>query len=716
MALAIALNIFLLFNFNLKKVDFFSWPMVLFHVGLVVGLGGIGTLLFLHFKRRNHQHLLKDFQNLFHHFSNPVLVLDKEQQIVLLYNRAALKWLEVVEEKSMTFSELHLGALKQETITIHHPNKGIQQLTKQVYPLELDGQNMILVVLDIQAVSKKLKPTISMPIQGIPNAETLWVRLTFTGEILETSVRFSNLIRNTVPSSFLSLLRPSEKKKFTEILQNFLKESATDNNLITRIHGKNGMVDIAWELQWSNTETDPTLTLVGIDLTKDLTEWRNEKMKWEHHEAFWCKVPMNAWTVDFHSFRMLYGTQGAKSLFGSSLQTFQQDPNHWLNLVLPEDRIKVYDTLQALEKNNEAHYRYRILTTEGQQKTIESHQFIERGEDGKPIKIHGVSFEAPLHEQERILQFEYLDALLLPLMVVGKSGKILYANKELSQYLQIPTAELIDQHITHYMPDEQWISIENHLRSQTPISLLKEIHWTTLEGPSETQIHPFQHGILLHLNKEKVRLHRHQPDKAALQMFRRIISYSPDLIWSINLNLEIQVANQPFLEATQLNQGTVHEGLYLHGLVQDHSAMKWWLERLNQVFDGAIIREEFDLKTMGWKGDVAEFLLFPIHDADQRISGAGCIARNISHFKHLELGLRDRNQALENLIYHTSHHLRAPLANALGLISLLQETPAKSQEEEAKEKLNESLLKLDQIIRSSIQQTRNILTEKDQDF
>ena len=163
-----------------------------------------------------------------------------------------------------------------------------------------------------------------------------------------------------------------------------------------------------------------------------------------------------------------------------------------------------------------------------------------------------------------------------------------------------------------------------------------------------------------------------------------------------------------------MSQGTVHEGWYLHGLVHDHMAMNWWLEKLNKVFDGATIREEFDLKSMGWKGDVAEFLLFPIHDADQRISGAGCIARNISHFKRLELGLRDRNQALENLLYHTSHHLRAPLANAMGLIAMLKENESPSPlENEAKEKLNDSLIKLDQIIRSSIQQSRNMLLKED---
>jgi PAS domain-containing protein len=701
-------------NHHQRELVFFSFPVVIFHFGLLISLSLSIYFFSLQIKKRKRKLLLNDFQKLFHHFSNPVLILDKEQEMVVKFNLAALQWLELKEEKVIPFSQLGLGELKQETLVKQRPNKGHQTFNKQIYPLALDGQNFLLLMVDVQQASKKSKPAIPVPSKALPFEETIWISLTITGEIIRMSERFKSLIRMEDPKSFLDLLRPQEKKKFTEAIQHFLLGKSIENNFITRLPGKNGMVDIAWELQWSGDKQVPGLSMVGVDLTRTLTTWREEKTKWEQHETFWSKVPMNGWTVDFNSLRLLYGTEGAKKLFGISIPEFQENPNHWLNMVVPEDRNKVYDTLKALERNNEAHYFYRIVTPEGTQKTIESHQFIERSEDGIPLKIHGISFEAPLQEKESVLQFEYLDAIHLPLCIIGKSGKILFANNELSQSLQVPKSELLDRSITQFMPPEQWHEIESELLQEFRGALTKEIHWLPLKGPSETKINRFQHGILLRLNKSDVRLHRHQPDKAVLQMFRRIISNSPDLIWSINLNLEIQVANQPFLEATQMSQGTVHEGWYLHGLVHDHMAMNWWLEKLNKVFDGATIREEFDLKSMGWKGDVAEFLLFPIHDADQRISGAGCIARNISHFKRLELGLRDRNQALENLLYHTSHHLRAPLANAMGLIAMLKENESPSPlENEAKEKLNDSLIKLDQIIRSSIQQSRNMLLKED---
>ena len=702
-------------NQTFNELQFLSLPVLLFILGIITLCASVFILINNPSKKQSQEKVTKEYQKLFQAFSQPVLLISRDRHQVVALNQLARHWLGLISEKehNLHFSQLQIGNLKSESLNIQRPPKGLQHLTKQVFPFPINGQDMLLVVLDTQSIQKKQKPAISLPIKGLPIEQTMWVSLHFTGEITGISERFAELIRSPFPTSFLELLRPGEKKKFTEAIQQFILGKPLDYNLITRIQGKKDMLNIVWDLQWSGEEGTPTLTMIGIDLTQMLTRWRNEKKHWEQHEVFWSKVPMNGWSVDFHSFRMLYATVGTQKLFGMSTQEFQSDPNSWLNLVLPEDRTKVYDTLRTLERNNESHYFYRILTPDGQQKTIESHQFIERSEDGKPIRIHGISFEAPLHEQERALQFDYLDAIHLPLMVVGKSGKILYVNKEISQQFQLPKSELIDHQVTQFMPIEQWQKIENELQSQSTKSILKEIRWTGLKGPAETEIHAFQHGMLFRLNKGDARLHRHQPEKAALQMFRRIISYSPDLIWSINLNLEIQVANQPFLEATQMSHDTVHEGWYLHGLVHDHLAMNWWLEKLNQVFEGAIIREEFDLKTMGWKGDVAEFLIFPIHDADQRISGAGCIARNISHFKHLESNLRDRNQALENLIYHTSHHLRAPLANAMGLIHLLKDSEKSGEEEQqAKEKLNETLLKLDQIIRLSIQQTRNILTNK----
>lgn len=713
-SLLIAMFSWLHIKYNQSEFIFFSMPMLVFHLGLLVTSGLSLYILALYLKRKKEKLLLEDFQKLFHHFSNPVLIVDGEQEIVVKWNHAAKEWLALKEEKAIPFAHLSLGGLKQETLVKHRPNKGSQTINKQIYPLSLEGKSFTLVMIDLQQTFKKSKPSIPLPHKATPFQETMWVNLSITGEIIQMSDRFQSLIRSTRPTSFLDLLRPQEKQKFTEALQHFILGRSTEHNLITKLPGKKGMLDIAWDLQWSGDEKNPGISMVGIDLTRTLTDWRDQKAKWEQHENFWSKVPMNGWTVDFHSFRLLYGTEGTKKIFGLSIPEFQENANHWLNMVVPEDRNKVYDTLKALERNNEAHYFYRIVTPEGTQKTIESHQFVERSDEGTPLKIHGVSFEAPLQEKESILQFEYLDAIHLPLLIIGKSSKILYANNELSQFLQIPKSELLGKSITQFISQEQWRDIESELVQEFRGALTKEIHWVPLNGPSETKINRFQHGILLRLNKSDVRLHRHQPDKAILQMFRRIISNSPDLIWSINLNLEIQVANQPFLEATQMTQGTVHEGWYLHGLVHDHMAMNWWLEKLNKVFDGATIREEFDLKSMGWKGDVAEFLLFPIHDADQRISGAGCIARNISHFKRLELGLRDRNQALENLLYHTSHHLRAPLANAMGLIAILKENESPSPlENEAKEKLNDSLIKLDQIIRSSIQQSRNMLLEED---
>lgn len=680
-------------------------------------LSSIFLWFILKYHLKHPKKLLKDYQNLFEHFTAPVLLVENLNNKIIGMNKPARALFGVPKNATagLKFQDLQIGEPQSGLVIFTHSDERKSQLFKQVIDLNIPGIPSKLIKIEQQVFTPKTEKTLPISADSETFTESLYhIQMNPNGQWLHMSPSLKNRLHTTESNSFLELILPDARAEFTDAMHRIFTGKKKKEMLLLPMSGKYEPLHFAWEFSAVSVNGVFRIQGIGIDISPDFNKLSKSINEHKLLKGLLENIRVSCWTTDFHNLHILYANSYTETMMGKPLRQLMSDTSQWLNLVVPEDRKIIYEQLQALETHDQAHYTYNIQLENGSIKCIETHNYLERSATGEPLFIHGLCYEKDFLKEPEQHNFEWLDAISVPMMAVLPLGKMLFINHSMSNALGVGRARLISSNISDWLIEGNWTSILEQ-RSENPSSGRfghLEIEWKGLPGKTEVEIAQIRGIYFLRLLSPAARVHGGNPDETSLHIFNQITSQSPDMIWSVNLNLEIQVANQALLNAVNLGGSSVYHGLFLHALVDNHEAMNWLITRLNRVFEGETVRDEFDILNMGWKGGVREFLLFPLYDHERRITGAGCIARDIRHYKSLEQALHEKNQVLENLIYHAAHHVRSPLANAMGIIQLLND-PASSpeQREEARQRLGESLQKLDETIRATVNQARNLVPD-----
>jgi PAS domain S-box-containing protein len=108
----------------------------------------------------------------------------------------------------------------------------------------------------------------------------------------------------------------------------------------------------------------------------------------------------------------LYISPAYECLWGYSCESLYQNPNSWLDRVLPEDIHLVQTGLQELFAGSKKRLQYRMLSATGEIRWIESESSIVQDESGSPLRIVGIAdditerkqLEQSLQEREAMLR------------------------------------------------------------------------------------------------------------------------------------------------------------------------------------------------------------------------------------------------------------------------------------------------------------------------
>jgi PAS domain S-box-containing protein len=189
--------------------------------------------------------------------------------------------------------------------------------------------------------------------------------------------------------------------------------------------------------------------------------------------------------------------------------------------------------------------------------------------------------------------------------------------------------------------------------------------------------------------------------------FRSLFENSPELILYQDRAGVILDANPAFLALVGEPKDRVLHHLYTDFLPPDVHEL--FDEKLREALTGRTVR--FDMYTAQGKSAPRHWdvVKIPLQEHGQ-VVGVHMVARDISEKTRTQEELVAQNQDLQQFTYIVSHNLRAPLANALGLVDLLgQEAAGTPEFEQARTFLAHNLHQLDLVLRDM----NTILTIRD---
>lgn len=197
------------------------------------------------------------------------------------------------------------------------------------------------------------------------------------------------------------------------------------------------------------------------------------------------------------------------------------------------------------------------------------------------------------------------------------------------------------------------------------------------------------------------------PIAASEVRFRSLFEHTPELILYQNREGVILDANPAFLKLVGLPKEQVLHRTYSSFLPP--AVCPLFHEKLQEALQGKTVR--FDMNTSQGNSPIRHWdvMKLPLMENNQ-VVGVHMIARDVTEKTKNQEEIFIQNQDLQQFTYIVSHNLRAPLANALGLVELLgTEEPGSPYFADIHAHLQQNLHQLDRVLRD----VNTILTIRD---
>jgi len=184
---------------------------------------------------------------------------------------------------------------------------------------------------------------------------------------------------------------------------------------------------------------------------------------------------------------------------------------------------------------------------------------------------------------------------------------------------------------------------------------------------------------------------------------RAIVDSYVDWVWSFDRNFTLVTANKSYLEFRQkLNHKPIEIGDKIYKNA-DEAAYKKWMPIYEQSLNGETINFE-EKRSLNGEDYYVEIYLSPVYNSKKEIIGCLGITRNITERKNAQFAITGYTNKLEEFAFKTSHELRRPIANIIGMANLLSENGLNPDERnKAINYISTSIKEVDEIVISMIE-------------
>lgn len=422
-----------------------------------------------------------------------------------------------------------------------------------------------------------------------------------------------------------------------------------------------------------------------------------------------------------------YASKGIIDIYGLHSADVLHDATAVFEVIHPDDRPEVISTiLYSAEHLTEWRQEYRVLLPSGKTIWVAGFSSPELLKDGS-ILWHGF-----LHDvTERKLAAEkfesanaQLEALIesLPDAVFFKDGEGRWmvtndAAKKLFQldgydWLGKKESEMAIERPAFREEHEKCMIDDAHAWNQRKLTV-----FTEFIRDGQDMVHEFEvrkiplfypdgsrKGLVIvgsdvteRRKAEEIRKQLTEELNISKQMYESLFSQNHESVFSLDLQGRFTSANERFLKATGLRLDELKQIHYSDIIFPDD------LDKVNESFERARrgISTRFESRMQIQRKNTIKYVYqvtIPMV-VDHQIVGMYILASNITERVLAEEKIKKQNQQLREIAQIQSHEVRAPLANILGLVNLLDQGP----EEESNNKmilkeLTVSARKLDHVI------------------
>ncbi|TAG30533.1 MAG: PAS domain S-box protein [Sphingobacteriia bacterium] len=155
-----------------------------------------------------------------------------------------------------------------------------------------------------------------------------------------------------------------------------------------------------------------------------------------------------------------------------------------------------------------------------------------------------------------------------------------------------------------------------------------------------------------------------------------------------------------------------NKALLIGADIRDHihpTVLPIFMSRFNSALNGKIIKSERTVQLNTGKEIWFEYLYYPVYDSQNLLVGVALNTTNIDIRKTAELKVLDQLKRFKKIAFLQSHELRAPLANIMGVVNVLNLLLPKTESSDTIELLNgliENAKKMDSIVQQIVKGTR----------
>jgi len=184
---------------------------------------------------------------------------------------------------------------------------------------------------------------------------------------------------------------------------------------------------------------------------------------------------------------------------------------------------------------------------------------------------------------------------------------------------------------------------------------------------------------------------------------RAIVDSYVDWVWSFDKNFTLVTANKSYLEFRQkLNLKPIEIGDKIYKNA-DEAAYSKWMPIYERSLNGETINFE-EKRNLNGEDYYVEVYLSPVFNSKKEIIGCLGITRNITERKTAQFAIAGYTDKLEEFAFKTSHELRRPIANIMGMTNLLSANGLDVHEkQQAIDYIATSVKEVDEIVISMIE-------------
>ncbi|MGZ4038363.1 MAG: PAS domain S-box protein, partial [Bacteroidia bacterium] len=313
--------------------------------------------------------------------------------------------------------------------------------------------------------------------------------------------------------------------------------------------------------------------------------------------------------------------------------------------------------------------------------------------------------------------------------LTSPEGRFIYASPSVSKLFNYSEEEFIGKPASEFFhPDDIPDLIKNWTEILTTPGKSfqfqyrfahKEGQWIWCEGTLTNMLHdPAINALVTNFRDITAKKTAEQQRHFDQTNLDALINNTDDLLWSIDRDFKLITCNKAFREVIKLVSGnTIEKGhsVLSVSLSEDQSSrFKLWYTR---ALSGEVFTETEYIQTPveSW----SEISFYPIREANTVI-GTACYSRNITERKRTEkerekmvADITQRNKNAEQFAYIVSHNLRVPVANILGISSVLKTGLSEADRNKSQAYLFKAVEHLDEIVKdlNKVLQIRTEITE-----